>query len=431
MKSLHVAACAAALTLAIQACSPNETNSTAPAANTAAASPSPTVAPPDGLMTLDTHVDIPLDFATDAVDPLDADLQVNLEKMRSGGLNAAFFIVYVGQTARTPENYAQAQADAMTKFKAIHRMTDELYPNLIELAYSPDDVERIFAAGKLVAVIGIENGYVFGKDLDLLDRYYELGARYVTLVHNGDNDLAHTAQPRPDLGENPKGPDTGVTEFGAAAIARMNRLGIMVDVSHGSKQTALDAIRLSKAPVIASHSAVRALTDHPRNMDDETLLALRDNGGVIQIVAFDPYVKYQPPEQVAATRALRERLGLSPPFDIEKLPNEQRIAYERGMADIRQQWPPANVKDLVDHIDYAVKLIGIDHVGISSDFDGGGGVIGWSDASETQNVTRELRARGYSDPDLAKLWGGNLLRVWREVDRTAATLKAADEPNRD
>ena len=426
MKLFHVAAVGAAFVLTLQGCSRDGGAPSATEPAPEASRPAPQM---DSLLTLDTHVDIPLDFATDAVDPLDADLQVNLEKMRTGGLQAAFFIVYVGQTARTPENYAQAQADAMTKFKAIHRMTDELYPNLIELAYTPDDVERIFAAGKLVAAIGIENGYVIGKDLDLLDRYYELGARYMTLVHNGDNDLAHTAQPRADLGEDPHGPDTGVTDFGAAAIERMNRLGIMVDVSHGSKQTALDAMRLSKAPVIASHSAVRALTDHPRNMDDETLLALRDNGGVIQVVAFDPYVKYQPPEEVEAMRALRERLGLSPPIEVDKLPDEQRNAYLQGVADIKKKWPPATVKDFVDHIDYAVKLIGIDHVGISSDFGGGGGVVGWSDATETPNVTRELQARGYDDADITKLWGRNLLRVWREVEQTAAKLKAADADN--
>ena len=424
MKLLHVAAFTALLALTFNGCSRDTGEATGGASAPASASPAPPL--DDSLLTLDTHVDIPLDFATDAVDPLDADLQVNLEKMRMGGLDAAFFIVYVGQTARTPENYAQAQTDAMTKFKAIHRMTEDLYPNLIELAYSPDDVERISAAGKLVAAIGIENGYVIGKDLDLLDRYYELGARYMTLVHNGDNDLAHTAQPRADLGEDPKGPDTGVTELGAAAIERMNRLGIMVDVSHGSKQTALDAIRLSKAPVIASHSAVRAVTDHPRNMDDETLLALRDNGGVIQVVAFDPYVKYQPPEELEAMRALRERLGISGRVEIEKLPDDQRRAYVQGMADIKKKWPPATVKDFVDHIDYAVKLIGIDHVGISSDFGGGGGIVGWSDASETPKVTRELQARGYSEADIAKIWGGNLLRVWREVEHTAAMLKSAD-----
>ena len=325
---------------------------------------------------LDSHVDIPFDYATDAVDPLDADLQVNIEKMHEGGLDAAFFIVYVGQTERTAENYLQAQADAMTKFDAIHRKTERLYPDLIGLAYSSGDVERLVDEGRLVAAIGIENGYVIGTDLDLLDRYFELGARYMTLVHNGHNDIADSAQPREELGD--QGPEhSGISDFGASVIQRMNELGIMVDISHASKEAALEAIELSAAPVIASHSSVRALTDHVRNLDDETLLALRDNGGVVQIVAFEAYIG----DEESST-----------------------------------------VNDLVDHIDHAVELIGIEHVGISSDFGGGGGVEGWNDATETPNVTAELVRRGYSEAEIGLLWSGNLLRVWREVEEIAARL---------
>jgi len=369
--------------------------------------------------TLDTHVDIPLDFATAAVDPLNADLQVNLEKMASGGLSSGFFIVYVGQSARTDEGYAQAQADALTKFAAIHRMA-ELYPERIEIAYRVDDVARIAAAGKLVAAIGVENGFTLGRNAEMLDRFHELGARYVGLVHDGDNDLARSARPRPELGD-PES-TSGVTELGAATIARLNRLGIMVDVSHGSKQTALDAMRLSAAPVIASHSGIAGVNTHARNMDDETLLALKADGGVVQVVAYDAYLKHQPDEQVAAVRALRERYGVTGSPNV--LPPDQRAAYDAGLQDIAIRWPPATVADLVDHIDYAVKLIGVDHVGLSSDFGGGGGVTGWSDATETRNVTAELRRRGYSDADIDKIWSGNLLRVWRAAEDTAATLAA-------
>jgi len=374
------------------------------------------------LITLDTHVDIPLDFATPAVDPRSANLQVNLEKMARGGLDAAFFIVYVAQSVRADANYAQAQADAQTKFAAIHRMAEELYPSRIEIAYHADDVERIAGRGKLVAAIGIENGFVLGKNLELLDRDYELGARYVTLVHNGDNDLARSAQPSKELGDGDT--DTGVSELGAAAIARMNRLGIMVDVSHGSKRTALDAMRLSRAPVIASHSAVGGLVAHPRNMDDETLLALRDDGGVIQVVAFDEYLKARPEEEVAALGDLRASVGLTERRGLGALDAEQRARWDAGLRSIRERWPGATVRDLVDHIDYAVRLIGVEHVGIASDFGGGGGIVGWSDASETHNVTAELEARGYSRADIAKLWSGNLLRVWREAERVSADLTA-------
>jgi membrane dipeptidase len=333
------------------------------------------------VLTLDSHVDIPLDFATANVDPRTAPLQVNLDKMRLGGLDAAFFIVYVGQGERTGEGYAAALRGALTKFEAIRRMTYELYPQAIGLAYSAADVERLVAEGRLAAAIGIENGFVIGRDLALLDRYYELGGRYMTLVHNGHNDIADSAQPSSALGDG-ETEHNGVSAFGEQVIARMNDLGMMVDISHASKQSALDAMRLSRAPVIASHSSVRAVHDHPRNLDDETLLALRDNGGVVQIVAYAAFL-----------RDILETDG--------------------------QRSPPPTVEDLVDHIDYAVRLIGLEHVGISSDFGGGGGVIGWADAAETPAVTAALEARGYGEREIAQLWSGNLLRVWREAERAA------------
>jgi len=375
-------------------------------------------------LTLDTHIDIPLDYATDAADPLTADLQVNLTKMAAGGLDAGFFIVFVGQTARTDDGYARAQADALTKFAAIHRMAEELYPERVEIAYAADDVPRIVASGKVAAAIGIENGYSLGRNLELLDRYYELGARYLGLVHDGDNDLARSARPRAEIGD-ALDSTGGVTALGAEAIARANRLGMMVDVSHGSKQTALDAMRLSAAPVIASHSGIAAVNAHARNMDDETLLALQADGGVVQVVAFDSYLKPQPDDKTAAVRALRASLGIAGASAVGTLPPDRRALYDEGLREIEARWPAATVADLVDHIDYAVELIGIEHVGIASDFDGGGGVTGWADAAETANVTAELAARGYSADDIAKIWSGNLLRVWREVERTAAALAAA------
>jgi len=375
-------------------------------------------------LTLDTHIDIPLDYATAATDPLSADLKVNLTKMTAGGLDAGFFIVYVGQTARTPEGYARAQAEAETKFAAIHRMTEQLYPERIELAYSAADVARIASGGKLVAIIGVENGYSLGPRLENLDRFYELGARYAGLVHNGHNDLARSAQPSAAL-DDAADSSAGVSALGAEAIARMNRLGIMVDVSHGSKQTALDAMRLSASPVIASHSAIAGVSAHARNLDDETLLALKADGGVVQVVAFDGYLKAQPAEKTTALRALRQSTEMTGDRRLSSLSAEQRAAYEAGLRDIEARWPAATVADLVDHIDYAVRLIGVDHVGIASDFDGGGGITGWSDAAETANVTAELEARGYSGADVEKIWSGNLLRVWREAERTAAELEAA------
>ena len=242
------------------------------------------------VLTIDTHDDIPLNFATRDVDPgTRGDRQVDLPKMREGGLDAAFFVVYVGQTERTTENYAQAATDAMIKFEAIHRMAEDMYPDEIEIAYSADDIERIAASGKLVAAIGIENGYVIGTDLSLLETYHALGARYITLAHGGHNDIADSATPQERLGDG-DAEHGGVSPFGAEVIAEMNRLGLMIDVSHVSKQAMLDATRLSAAPVIASHSSVTALHEHPRNMDDEQLEALRASGGVLQTVALGAFL---------------------------------------------------------------------------------------------------------------------------------------------
>ena len=377
------------------------------------------------VVTLDSHVDIPLDFATLNVDPgRRGDQQVDLPKMREGGLDAAFFIVYVGQTERTPENYAQARADAMTKFEAIHRMAGELYPGEIEIAYRADDVARIAAAGRLAAAIGIENGYAIGTDLARLAEYHELGARYMTLAHSGHNDIADSSTARDPAGE--AVPEHGgVSEFGARVIAEMNRLGMMVDVSHVSKDAMLAATRLSAAPVIASHSSMAALHGHARNLDDEQLDALRDSGGVVQTVALGAFLNESAERLRAASLRLRSDFGMIPGQQPEELGAEPAIDYLDRLDGLRARHPDATVADFVDHVDYAVDRIGIDHVGISSDFDGGGGVTGWSDASETLNVTIELVRRGYTEPDIEKLWGGNLLRVWRDAERVAAELQAA------
>jgi membrane dipeptidase len=310
------------------------------------------------------------------------------------------------------------------KFEAIHRMAEEVYPSRIEIAHTADDVERIVASGKLVACIGVENGFPIGKDLGLLKDFYDRGARYMTLTHNGHNDIADSANPREDLGDGIS-EHGGVSAFGEQVIAEMNRLGIMIDVSHISKQAMLESASLSRAPIIASHSSMRALTDVPRNMDDEQLLALKENGGVIQVVAVGSFVKDEPLEKREAIAALREEMGITGYRAMRTLTDEQRAEYRRRRDEIGRQWPSATLQDFVDHIDYAVDLIGIDHVGISSDFDGGGGVVGWSDASESPNVTLELVRRGYSEEEIRKLWGSNLLRVWREVERVAAEAQGA------
>jgi membrane dipeptidase len=383
------------------------------------------------VLTIDTHDDIPFTFATEGEgnDPgLRDGRQVTLPKMREGGLDAGFFIVYVGQMdRREPENYQRAKDMAIQKFEAIHRMTDTLYADQIGLAYTADDLERIHAEGRLVAAIGIENGFVIGKDLSLVEDFFNRGARYMTLAHNGHNDISDSAQPRFDFGDAGE-EHGGVSDFGAEVIAEMNRLGMMVDVSHISKNAMMEAVRLSRAPVMASHSSTLAVADHPRNMDDEQLLAMRDNGGVVQITALGAFVKVDAPEKGDAVRALREEMGITPGAGgfgaaLAALSPEARGEYDRRMAEINQQWPPASVEDFVDHVDHAVSVAGIDHVGLSSDFDGGGGIVGWQDASETFNVTEALVRRGYTEEEITKLWSGNTLRVWREVERIASQIQ--------
>jgi membrane dipeptidase len=398
----------------------------------------------DKVIALDTHDDInPQNFSWSLNYTQDLDTQVNLPKMKRGGLDASFFIVYVGQSsapdAFEPDGYRAAYESAIEKFDAIHRLTKVLAPDQIELALTAEDVRRINGKGKKVALIGVENGYPIGSDIRRVREFQMRGARYLSLAHNGHSQLADS-----NTGER----DgvwkwNGLSPLGKQVVAEANRWGIMLDLSHPSKQANMQTLALSKAPVIASHSAVRALCDHSRNMDDEQLLALQKNGGVIQVVAFSSYVKATPepsPERSEALRKLNEEFGLPAGGRggrggggrgrgaIAQLGEEKRAAYLERLAGIDARFPPpprATVKDFVDHIDYAVKKIGIDHVGISSDFDGGGGVEGWSDAGETFNVTLELVRRGYTEEQIAKLWSGNLLRVMDEVQKVAKQIQGA------
>ena len=387
------------------------------------------------VITIDTHDDIPANFATPEVDPgVRGDRQVDLPKMREGGLDVAFFVVFVGQGDNDTAAYAGAYEQAMTKFEAIHRLTEQMYPDSIELATRADDVERIVGEGKLAAAIAIENGWPVGEDLANLARFRQLGGGYFGLVHNGHNQIADSTNPR--NGE-PAELHGGVSDYGAEVIAEVNRVGMMIDVSHASKAAMLEALQLSQAPVIGSHSACSALCDVSRNMDDEQLLALRDNGGVIQMVALGDFVKITPEREAAIDELAREVTGLDTMGDVFRsrfaASEDERAAVDAQLAEIQARaaaevdpvYPPADVGDFVDHIDYAVSLIGLEHVGISSDFDGGGGVVGWSDASETFNVTLELVERGYSEDEIRALWGGNLLRVWREVEEVARVIQAS------
>ena len=390
------------------------------------------------VITLDTHNDINVNNFTDSINyTQELDNQVNLPKMKKGGLDVSWFIVYTGQGKLDEKGYAKAYDNAISKFNAIHKLTKEIAPNEIELAVTSDDVRRIHAAGKKVAMIGIENGFPVGTDIKRVKEFYDLGARYMSLSHNGHSQLCDS-----NTGErNNEWLHGGVSDLGKEVIKEMNKWGIMIDASHPAKSSIKDMIRLSKAPIIASHSSARALGDHSRNLDDEQLQWIKENGGVVQTVAFKSYLypdknkKFQEAQKIVLDKIAKEQgfeiLGWGA---IRKLDNEKRAAYFAGYNKIKElakaikiDAKPVDVADFVNHIDYMVGKMGIDHVGISSDFDGGGGIEGWSDASETLNVTIELVKRGYTEAEIEKLWSGNLLRVLDKVQEVAQKIQNGEE----
>lgn len=376
------------------------------------------------VITIDTHVDIPDDYGSAAYDPMKPGprgQQVHIPTQYEGGLDATFLIVYTGQSSLDVIGYSKALSVAMNKFSAIHKVAEKMYPDKLEIATTAADVRRIAAAGKKVVLIGIENGYPIGTDIGLIDLFYDYGGRYFGHTHIGNNQLGDSSMELTrDLTTPPKPLHGGLSALGKAAVKRCNEVGIMNDVSHAGKQTALDIIAASKAPVIASHSGAKGVFNHPRNLSDEELLGIKKSNGVAQMVAYDTYLRAVPPEKQDAVKALWAEFGAKDFADLGKLTPEQLKEFRAKGDEIDLKYPKAGVKDLADHIDYTAKLIGIDHVGIASDFNGGGGIAGWSGAGETFNVTLELVKRGYTEEQIAKIWGGNLLRVMADVEKYAA-----------
>lgn len=390
------------------------------------------------VITIDTHADINTNnFTATNNYTKNLNTQVNLPKMMDGCLDVAWFIVYTGQGALNETGYAAAYKNAISKFEAIHRLTKEIAPDKIGLATSSAKVRELVNDGKLVAMIGVENAYPVGKDLTNIEKFYDLGARYMSLSHNGHSQFSDS-----NTGEEDNvWLHNGLSELGKEAIKEMNRLGMMIDVSHPSKEAIKQMFELSKAPLIASHSSARALCDHSRNLDDELLELFKKHGGVVQTVAFSAYVNTKKHNSYyAALNALYNKEGKDSGFmvlsrdSIRSLDEAEKAIYDKEYAQIvkqsshkvkklRETNGPVDVSDFVDHIDYIVEKIGINQVGISSDFDGGGGIEGWRDASETFNVTLELVKRGYTEEEIGKLWGENLLRVLDEVEAVAAEMK--------
>lgn len=390
------------------------------------------------VITIDTHCDFDVDNFTDANNYMqDLNAQVTLPKMKNGGLDVAWFIVYTGQDSLNPAGYDKAYQQAMDKFNAVHRLTKDYAPNEIELALNSDDVKRIHASGKKAAMIGVENGYPIATNIARVKEFYDLGARYMSLAHNGHSQLSdsNTGEEKDVWLHN------GLSDLGREVLAEMNKYGMMIDVSHPSKEAMREMIKLSKAPLIASHSSARALCNHSRNLDDEQLQWLKENGGVVQTVAFAAYVNTEKAKAFSdAMKKVYESAASKAGFEIltydelKALSTEKRETYRKAYTAVKESAKtqidslyehgnPVNVADFVDHIDYMVNKIGIEHVGISSDFDGGGGIYGWNDASESFNVTLELVKRGYTEDQIALLWGGNLMRVMDDVQRVAGEIQ--------
>jgi membrane dipeptidase len=327
-----------------------------------------------GLLTIDTHIDIPWPTGPDPFE--NGTRRVDLPKMQHGGLSAGCFAAYVPQAVRNAENEAAAFERAIAMLQAIRSMGRSENGIVARVAVTVAEIEAAKRDGALAIVPAVENGFALGKDLARLAQFRALGARYLTLTHNGHNALADSCNPRTDLGD-AMTEHGGLSQLGRAAIAELNRLGMLVDVAHVSRDAMLQATALSRTPVVSTHSCIRALCDHPRNLDDAQLDALRDAGGVVQVTAVAAFLR----------------------------------------ADAKPE--AVTVADFADHIDYAVRRIGIQYVGISSDFDGGGGFKGWHNAAESANITVELLHRGYDRQEIAALWGGNFLRVLRVAEEMA------------
>jgi membrane dipeptidase len=381
------------------------------------------------MLTVDTHCDTPGSLALEGyrIDRhhgpgtlLGGDL--DLPRMRAGGLGAVFFAVFVPQGARDAEGFAQAGSAARATFERLERMFQDCADDCA-LALAPQDAVRIRATGRRAIFLGMENGHPLGQDLDLLDEYHRRGIRYLTLCHAADNEICASSTDCPVWGEGPMvgraTPDGGLTPFGERVVQRMNRLGMMVDVSHLSERSVDDVLALSRAPVLASHSGARAIGDHPRNLTDRQLRAIAAQGGVVHVLFVPDFIRprREDPEGDKARRSLRKQvkahyrehaIGADPRAD---------AAFEAEYQNLCRRWPlhRVRIQEVADHIDHVAQVAGIEHVGIGSDFDGGARVEECRDVSELPALTAELMGRGYSEECLRRIWGGNVMRVFGEV----------------
>ncbi|MCX6326436.1 MAG: dipeptidase [Bacteroidia bacterium] len=370
------------------------------------------------ILTVDTHCDTPMEFSDTTFDlgVMHDDGCVDFPRMVEGGLHAEFFAVFTGQGPRNDSTFNKVHQKTLAIFEAIHKNVEKNFAMAV-IALTADDAYRIKKEDKIAVFIGVENGYPIGRDISRIKQYYDLGARYLTLAHTKNNDIC-------DSSTDPGGPETnGLSPLGTQVVKEMNRLGMMVDISHISDKSFYDVLKVTNAPVIASHSSCRALCGSPRNLTDDMLLALKKNGGVIQICILSNYLRTPEtnPEMGSKLKELRDKYG-----DYNALKDETKKLMRTEYRAIQKRYEkPATVKDIIDHIDHVVQVIGIDYVGIGTDFDGGGGVEGCKTVAEMKNITLELLRRGYSKKDITKIWGGNVMRVMRKVEEIAKTQIAS------
>ncbi|WP_422422223.1 pyoverdine-tailoring dipeptidase-like protein PvdM [Pseudomonas sp. GZD-222] len=393
------------------------------------------------MLSFDSHVTVPLTLgnANNEIDK-DGPGQLDLVKIGKGRLSGAALTIFGwpelwnGPNAPhrpTPGFVDEARHQQEVRYQIISNMVRD-FPHQVGIAYTPEDFRRLNSEGKFAIFISMLNAYPLGHDLSQLDLWSARGMRMFGFSYTGNNDWADSSRPLPFFNDTADALG-GLSPLGEQAVKRLNDLGVIIDVSQMSTLALEDVARLSRTPMVASHSAPRALVDIPRNLSDKEMQLIKNSGGVIQVVAFGTYLKPLSKPTLDKLEALRAKFDLQPLQGLANalMPGDAVIAiwpearfgeYAGSLYGILEEEPKASLKDLVDAIDYTVKKVGIDHVGISSDFNDGGGVDGFKDVSEIRNVTAELLTRGYSEADIGKLWAGNFLRVWEQVQTAAGPV---------
>lgn len=366
---------------------------------------------------LDAHVDVLVSTTPGIYRTDDGVSQVTVEKLVEGGLATVTLAIQSPTGPATAEGIAAARAEVDAKLLHLRALADA-HPDRLALALAPADIERIHAEGKIAVLIGFQNAYALGTDLALVDHYVAEGVRVFAFNHAGNNAFSDSSRPA-SPGDEPNG---GLSPLGRSAVRKLNDLGVVIDVSQLTSKGLMQTVELSRAPVIASHSAVRALVDETRNLLDEEMDAIAAKGGVVHVPPFNTYLAPRPPEFVERLGRIRTGFGLPAAFrgvldDAQRLQGDARGEYTRVALEAV---PRASMEDYLDHIDYVVERVGVEHVGVGTDFDHGAGIVGFKDASEAPNLTRGLLERGYSAEDIGKIWSGNFMRVLEAAEAAAA-----------